>query len=218
MSILQVLNGDKKSITYRPELNKLTKSVTATILLQHLLYLWFQNNAKAFYKYKTPNDKSNGKSLCEELGFSRREFDTALSKISQKVDRLNVITNSFVKHSTDFTRKTWYFINTPYLEECVKNLYKDRGLHEFNEYLNPSENNSTPYALLIREQSYLESCKMQIKGTYDIEAELQKYSDHLIFKGDGNKTQSQLKSGFRNWLRNHMRMNLSSTGERKMVM
>ena len=51
-----------------------------------------------------------------------------------------------------------------------------------------------------------------------LKSELTKYSDHLIFKGDDRKTVSQLKSGFRNWLRNHMRMKLSSTGERKMIM
>ena len=59
---------------------------------------------------------------------------------------------------------------------------------------------------------------MQIKGNYNIDEELKKYSDYVIYKGESSKSLNQYKSGFRNWMRNHMRMKLSSTGERKMIM
>jgi hypothetical protein len=213
--MVTILNSVRTSISYTPALNNMTGSVTATILLQHLLHLWFENNEKAFYKYKTPNAQSDGNSLCEELGFSRREFDTALSKISTKVDRLNEDVDSFVKHSTDFTRKTWYYINVYAFE---KRLQDDFGKDEKTFVIETKPNDKTPYEMLMSEESFLESCKMQIKGNYNTLGELQKYSDHVIFKGTESKSLNQHKSGFRNWLRNHMRMNLSSTGERKMIM
>lgn len=213
-SILKILNSVKTPIVYTPELNRITGSVTATILLQHLLFLWYQNNKKAFYKYKMPNKQDEGKSLCDELGFSRREFDTALARISTKVDRLNQPVDTCVKHSVDFTRKTWYYINEALMQKLVGEVYKE---HEVVMTTNIIPD-KTPYELLHENTVFLEQCQMQIKGNYKILVELQKYSDHVIFKGTDSKTQKQHMSGFRNWLRNHMRMNLSSTDERKMIM
>tara|TARA_R100000734_G_C3289785_1_gene81791 strand:- start:14 stop:667 length:654 start_codon:yes stop_codon:yes gene_type:complete len=213
-SILRILNSVKTPIVYTPQLNKITGSVTATILLQHLLYLWFENDRKAFYRYKMPNKQDQGVALCDELGFSRREFDTALSKISTKVDRLNVKVDTCVKHSVDFTRKTWYYINEPVMQELVGNIFTD---YEVVKLSNVTVDVS-PFDLLKGNEMFLEQCKMQIKGNYNILSELQKYSDHVIFKGTDSKNLKQHMSGFRNWLRNHMRMNLSSTGERKMIM
>tara|TARA_B100001059_G_C17827105_1_gene582089 strand:- start:2826 stop:3395 length:570 start_codon:yes stop_codon:yes gene_type:complete len=188
----------------------------STILLQHILFLWFQNNEKAFFKFKTANKQSEGESFCEELGFSRREFDTALSKISTKVDRLNEDVSTFIKHSTDFTRKTWYYVNIPLFEEKLQELYsKDSEMLSIKTI---DDEELTPYDMLCNEEEFLNVIKMQIKGTYDIKEELGKYSDHVIYKGESTKSLKQYKSGFRNWIRNHMRMNLSSTGERKMIM
>lgn len=213
--LTNALNSVKTSITYTPLINKLTGSVTSTILLQHLLYLWFENDEKAFYKFKTPNKQSEGKSLCEELGFSRREFDTALSKISTKVDRLNEEVSTFVKHSTDFTRKTWYYINMPLLESKLHELF---GMDKTVTIETIDQEELSPYDMLCSEVEYLDTIRMQIKGTYNIDEELKKYSDYVIYKGESTKSLKQYKSGFRNWIRNHMRMRLSSTGERKMVM
>ena len=76
MSYTTILAADKNVILYRKELNELTGSVTATILLQQIIY-WGKKTGGEFYKFIEPckHEKyKSGDSWTEELGFSKREF------------------------------------------------------------------------------------------------------------------------------------------------
>ena len=73
--LLQVLADDKQLIIYRKELNKLTGSVTASILLQQLIFYASQKKYKPFYKFIEPCSNElyrKGDSWTEELGFTKR--------------------------------------------------------------------------------------------------------------------------------------------------
>ena len=88
--LVSLMSQDRNVVSYRPHLCSVIGSVTATILLQQIVY-WHNKNGD-FYKFKEPPTKPNtlykvGDSWCEELAFSRREFDTALKKIGTKVTR-----------------------------------------------------------------------------------------------------------------------------------
>lgn len=125
MSVLEFLKNDRNIIIYRPELNEITGSVTATILLQQIIYRWDGN---PFYKFKSKCKHElykSGDSWTEELGFSEHEFDTALSKISTKVNRnsdLSKITTP-VYHWISIDRVTYYAINTPVLTKKLNEIY-----------------------------------------------------------------------------------------------
>jgi hypothetical protein len=142
----EILAQDRNIITYRKELNKLTGSVTATLLLSQLLYWWHKNGRKEFYKFRCGTDSEGnpikhidyrtGDSLCEELGFSERELDTALSAICQKTSKLkegakndtrNNLIAPYVFSRQTLDRKTYYSINEILLEEHLTKLYSEIG-------------------------------------------------------------------------------------------
>jgi len=104
-SKLQIIASDLRVISYYPKLTPALGSVTATILFSELIKFWISNNQKPFFKYKepcqTPYYKA-GESWIEILGFTRREFDSALKKL---VD-LGVVSTRI-----DIERKTWYSLN-----------------------------------------------------------------------------------------------------------
>lgn len=78
----QVQNGP---INYFAKLAPVIGGVTATILLQQIIY-WHGKMDRHFYKYRTPCDQSKpGQSWCEELGFAPGEFDGARRKIATKL-------------------------------------------------------------------------------------------------------------------------------------
>lgn len=112
---LKTISEDPKMIAYRPRLRAIAGSITATILLQQIIYRWVHNDFKPFYKYKEPctaDDYREGDSWCEELAFSRDEFDTALRHIAQKVSRnVEKDPGKLVYYWTMPNRKTWYEIN-----------------------------------------------------------------------------------------------------------
>ena len=133
MSVLNILAADKSMIAYRPALNKQTGSVLATILLQQIIFRWSHNQRKEFYKYKEPCAARHyriGDSWTEELGFTRREFDSALKSL---------VDLEAVKTRVDIERKTWYtlneektlsIINLAYLEtqnDVKAELYDSKG-------------------------------------------------------------------------------------------
>lgn len=131
--LLSTIGEDPKMIAYRPRLRQIAGSVTATILLQQILYRWKHNNFQPFYKYKEPCNKDDyrpGDSWCEELGFSREEFDTALKYIGQKVSR-NVTKDEgkLVWYWTMPDRKTWYEVNYAALCKAAIPLYVQRERH-----------------------------------------------------------------------------------------
>jgi len=114
--LASILANDKNVILYRKELNEITGSVTATILLQQIIY-WGQKTGGEFYKFIAPckHEKyKSGDSWVEELGFSRREFSTAYNKLEEL---------GLVSKKTDITRLTTYFVDMEKIEKSLKSLY-----------------------------------------------------------------------------------------------
>jgi hypothetical protein len=88
--ILKLLSEDQLSISYRPALARLVGSVTGAILLQQVVHRWFAHGRKPFYKFKLPcrhKEYRPGDAWCEELAFTRHEFDGALAVIGTKVTK-----------------------------------------------------------------------------------------------------------------------------------
>jgi len=117
--LLQVLADDKNLIVYRKELNKLTGSVTATILLQQLIFHASNNSYKPFYKFIEKPSSShelyrNGDSWTEELGFTKYEFRTAYKKLEEL---------GIVSKKTTMTRVTYYTLNKSHLGKLIKSIY-----------------------------------------------------------------------------------------------
>lgn len=125
-SLLGILAEDAQIIPYRPKLREAAGSVTAAILLQQIIYRWYHNGQKPFYKYKEPCNADSyraGDSWCEELGFSRSEFDTALAKIATKIKAGHPRPDSFVWYWVTMDRKTWYNINQEAIEKLLVSTY-----------------------------------------------------------------------------------------------
>lgn len=123
---LSVLQEDKKRISYRPELNKITNSITATILLYQIIFR--STNGEPFYKFKSPCSHplyKEGDSWIEELGFSICEFDTALSKISTRINSKTDISQikTPVYHWTTIDRVTYYQLNLEVLNKKLSEIY-----------------------------------------------------------------------------------------------
>lgn len=129
--IYQLLAGDHSFIAYRPRLNKLTGSVTATILLQRILWRYERNGREAFYKFKEPCEHRayrEGDSWCEELGFTRHEFDTARSKIAEKCrksEKDERLKERGIVYWTDGDRMTWYDVNPERISDALMMLYSE---------------------------------------------------------------------------------------------
>lgn len=144
-TILSVLSHDKNIKIYRPEFRKICGSVNAAILLHQMMYWGLDENGEAieFYKFKEPckhEAYKPGDSWCEELGFSREEFDNAINQIGFKKVRgwkegrskvkqvAQKETDAFVIYYTDKARFTWYRVNVALLGKVLKSLYLT--LHE----------------------------------------------------------------------------------------
>ena len=77
-----------KNLRYCPELNTITGSVTASLLMCQLEYWFNKKGNKPFYKFLGPCEDEHyhtGDSWTEELGFTKAEFRTAFSKIIRQV-------------------------------------------------------------------------------------------------------------------------------------
>ena len=147
--ILEILAEDKSLITYRPRMNRVTGSVTSTILLLQILYWYKKNDGKPFYKFKEPCGHAlykDGDSWCEELGFSRSEFDIALSNIAVKRNKGNKdsLPDAFVYYWITPDRITYYTVNEEYLFNKILALYvtqdSDLGKDENSDMQSAAEN------------------------------------------------------------------------------
>jgi hypothetical protein len=121
MSILQILSLDKELITYRKELRQITGSVTASILLQQIVY-WDNKMNGEFYKFIEPPKSENkfykkGDSWTEELGFSKKEFQTAFAKLENL---------GLVSKKTDKNRTTFYALNVQKVEKKLEGVYSKK--------------------------------------------------------------------------------------------
>lgn len=115
--MIELLAKDKDVILYRKELNIITGSVTATILLQQIIYRFVNNGNKPFYKFIEPcgHEKyTKGDSWCEELGFTRKEFLTAIKKLEDA---------GLVSKKTNMQRLTFYTLNLGDLDKALKGIY-----------------------------------------------------------------------------------------------
>lgn len=126
-ALIRAISEAHRMIAYRPSWRQVTGSITSAILLQQMIYRWEGNNCQPFYKYKEPcaaDDYRPGDSWCEELGFSRSEFDSALKSIGQKISRnVEKDPNALVWYWTMQDRKTWYEVNFPALRKATFPLY-----------------------------------------------------------------------------------------------
>ena len=117
--LLQVLADDKKLILYRKELNKITGSITATILLQQFIFHASQKKYESFYKFIEPCDHElyrEGDSWTEELGFTKYEFNTAYKKL----ENLGIVTKKI-----NMSRVTFYTLNRALLGKLIKSIYEE---------------------------------------------------------------------------------------------
>lgn len=117
MSLINIIANDPNIIPYRKELNSLTGSVLTSILLVQMVYRFVNNGNKPFYKFKIPNEHElykEGDSWTEELGFSRREFDTAYKKLEYL---------GIVSKKTNMHRVTYYSVEIVTLDKLLKSLY-----------------------------------------------------------------------------------------------
>ena len=101
----------------------------STIVLQQVLYWWNKSKRKQFYKFR---DKCNhalyseGDSWIEELGFTGREFDTAIKRIGFKLGKTdNDIKKeeAFIIYFRDKQGVTWWDINADYLEKRMIEIF-----------------------------------------------------------------------------------------------
>ena len=135
MLIQTILSQDNSVILYRKELNQLTGSVTATLFLSQVIYWWYKNGRKPFYKFRTickHIDYKEGDSWCEELGFSEKELDYAIAAVCEKTNntrkdakeslKQNLVKPYVISH-TNIDRKTYYTLNETLLEKDLKELY-----------------------------------------------------------------------------------------------
>lgn len=121
MSYTAILAADKNIIPYRKELNAITGGVTSSILLQQISYWWIQSGRKAFYKFIEPcaHEKySAGDSWTEELGFTRKEFITAIKRLEAA---------GFVSKKTNSSRTTTYTLHEDCLNDAMSSLYKSES-------------------------------------------------------------------------------------------
>lgn len=145
-SIISLITEDKELITYRKSLRKIAGSVTATILLQQMMFR--AKGKDVFYKFKEPCAHSlykQGDSWTEELGFSAKEFDNALKKIGTKItggsSKFAVMKKTdatgIIIYWTDAERVTWYQLNRDLLGKLLKGIYPVSDQREFT--INPTE-------------------------------------------------------------------------------
>ena len=127
IDIFSIFAEDKRMVLYRPEWRKFTGSVTATILLQQIIFHWNQHGRKPFYKFKEPcghNLYKSGDSWCEELGFSRKEFDSAMKRIGCKRSKKQHGSHDApVEYWTDARRLTYFAIREDRLAALLTELY-----------------------------------------------------------------------------------------------
>lgn len=133
-NLLKQFADEHRMIAYHAEWRKITGSVTATILLQQINYLWDTHGNKPFYKFREPckNPKyREGDSWIEELGFSDKEFDSAIQRIGQKRSQAriekdpNILAHAKpVEYWTDEHHLTWYQIHETNFLTMLSTIYE----------------------------------------------------------------------------------------------
>lgn len=127
IDLLKIFADDKRMMIYRPQWRQFTGSVTSTILLQQIVFHWEKNGRKSFYKFKEPCTHrlyKPGDSWCEELGFGRKEFDSAVKKIGFKKSKTNKTKHAMpVEYWITSGRETYYAVHIQNLHKHLMALY-----------------------------------------------------------------------------------------------
>ena len=141
-----MLANDKNVIIYRKELNKLTSSVTASLLLKQAMY-WDKKTDGEFYKFISSCNHDlyeKEDSWIEELGFTKYEFRGAIKKIGFKRGKSkNKIDNeedAYIIYYTDNQRLTWWMVNWEKLNQDLKKIYKNPEYLVFGKNQNTKAN------------------------------------------------------------------------------
>jgi len=126
MSYYEFLSFDKNILLYRPELNKITGSPIATLLLCQIIYWSSKCQHKEFYKNIYQSNKqardNKQKSWKDELGFNRYQIEKAIDILRSK-DIIDVrVVNS--------SHNTYVKLNAEKLEKELEILYKGRKKKE----------------------------------------------------------------------------------------
>ena len=127
---LEIIDS-RDSIPFRRSNRYIAGSINGALLLEQIVYWYAKMGHKPFYKIKEPCSSPQykvGQSWCEELGFSSREFDTAIKLIGQKISK-NIAKdeNVLVHYWVDFRRLTFYEINME-LYNKLRSEYYDKEL------------------------------------------------------------------------------------------
>lgn len=127
---LEIMDS-RDSIPFRRSNRYIAGSINGALLLEQIVYWYAKMGQKPFYKIKEPCDSPQykiGQSWCEELGFSSREFDTAIKLIGQKISKKIIRDENILVHYwVDFRRLTFYEINME-LYSKLKNEYYEKEL------------------------------------------------------------------------------------------
>lgn len=170
--ILDILAEDNSLISYRPSLNKITDSVTATILLQQIIFYWKISGKKKFYKFREPckhKKYRDGDSWTEVLGFSLSEFDGAIKKVGFKKGKTkNRIKkeDAFVVYYRDKEGLTWYELQENRLREAFSQIYllnektEDTKSLETSDYLNTESNSENKESIYHSKTSFAEDVSL----------------------------------------------------------
>jgi hypothetical protein len=141
------------TLLYHPRWNQLTGSSAATLLLGHILYWWRRAGRRPFCKYAAPCPSAGpGTTWLEELGFSRRQFETARGKIAAKITRgvskTEALQTHLVIYWTDRQHRTWYQVNEPLLLRRLTEL-QCPGASESHSHTYPDAQNEHQSAELV---------------------------------------------------------------------
>ena len=127
----EILDNRREVTVYRKEFNKLTGDAKASLLLNQFIYWDKIQGGGEFYKFieppSTPRKQYHkGDSWTEELGFTRREFDTAIKKIGYKrgktKNKFDNEEDAYIIYYTAYNLTHW-FINWDKLNRDLINLY-----------------------------------------------------------------------------------------------
>ncbi|MGL4344182.1 MAG: hypothetical protein ACRCTE_03215 [Cellulosilyticaceae bacterium] len=124
-----------RMIKYQPELNAVTGSVTATIIMGQLEYWFDKTKGEAFYKFLAPCEDEcyrEGDSWCEELGFTASEFRSAFGRIGKVYKSKKAYLESgdkfggklYLSYYDRIRRRTYYLRNQELIEVVLENEKK----------------------------------------------------------------------------------------------
>lgn len=129
-NLINFLNDRENKVIYDKNLRKITWSLTSAILLQQCIYWSEKNKWNKFFKFIEPCNHELYKewdSWCEELWFSKKEFNWAIKKIWFKLwkNNKNEISKeeAIIIYYTDSSRVTWYSINYDLLNKLLNGIY-----------------------------------------------------------------------------------------------